>query len=233
MITSIMQPYIFPYIGYFHLVNAADTFIFYDDVNFIKRGWINRNKILLGNKEHLMSFPCIKASQNKLIKDVHIDMESQEYSKLLIQIELAYKKAPFFRSVFPIIESVFNSKCDNISELSSLSIISIAQFLDIETNFMYSSKNFSNSFGINRADRLIQITKELESSKYVNAAGGVDLYDKGYFKEQGVDLYFLESKFEQYEQFNDNFIPGLSIIDVLMFNHKSEIYKMLNTYKLR
>ena len=227
-----MQPYIFPYIGYFQLVHSVETFVFYDDVNFIKRGWINRNKILLGNKDFLITFPCIKASQNKLIKDVGVDLSSKEYKKILNQIELAYRKAPFFNDVFPMIESVFNSKCESISDLASLSVTTIASYLELSTRFLYSSKKFANSQGMEKADRLIQITKEMNFESYVNAAGGVEIYSKEYFNENGVELRFLGSNLEQYSQFNDTFVPNLSIIDVLMFNSKNATKDILSEYKL-
>ena len=80
---AIMQPYIFPYIGYFQLINAVDTFVFYDDVKFIKRGWINRNKILVNGEESLITFPCIKVSQNKEIREIEIDLSDKQYEKIL------------------------------------------------------------------------------------------------------------------------------------------------------
>lgn len=227
-----MQPYIFPYIGYFQLINAVDQFVFYDDVNFIKRGWVNRNRILLKDNSFLISFPCIKASQNKLIKDVNIDITSKDYAKILDVIFNAYKKAPQFGKVFPLIESVFLSNSKSISDLASLSIKVISQYLKIETNFSYSSTNFSDLKGQDKADRLINITKKLGSKHYINAIGGSAIYDKKYFQNNGIHLSFLENIVEPYLQYNDNFIPNLSIIDVIMFNNITDVSKMLNKTKL-
>ena len=232
MKVAIMQPYIFPYIGYFQLVNSVDKFVFYDDVNFIKKGWINRNSILINNQSHLITFPCLKASQNKIIMDIGIDINSKEYVKIINTIFQAYKKAPQFNNIFPLIESVLKSKCKNISDLSVLSIKTISNYLNLETVFLNSSKSFSEYKSEDKADRLIQITKSIDSDHYVNAIGGTSLYDKNYFNKKGIQLNFLQPSIDSYLQFNKDFIPNLSIIDALMFNEIDTVVKMLNNYKL-
>ena len=227
-----MQPYIFPYIGYFQLINSVETFVFYDDVNFIKRGWINRNRILLDEKSHLISFPCLKASQNKLIKDIEIDINSKDYLKILNLISQAYKKAPFYEDVFPLIKSIFESNSKSISTLASLSVKIISEYLKLETLFLFSSISFKESCGLDKADRLIEITKKLNSDHYINAIGGNKIYSKEYFKSKEISLNFIEGYIEPYHQFDQSFKPNLSIIDVIMFNEPLKIREMLNKYKL-
>ncbi|MAP80965.1 MAG: hypothetical protein CL526_07730 [Aequorivita sp.] len=233
MKAAIMQPYIFPYLGYFQLIKAVDAFVFYDDVNFIKRGWINRNKILLNNKEKLISFPCIGASQNKLINEVQVDLSDKQYLKLIQTIEQAYNKAPYYKEVYPIIEKVFNSSAKNIAELAIHSIKIVSEYIGINTEFYVSSESFGETKGIDKADRLIAISKNLGSNTYINALGGIELYNKAYFKLKNIELHFLKPSSAPYKQHDPiNFIAGLSIIDVMMFNSPEEINEMLDNFEL-
>ena len=229
---AIMQPYIFPYLGYFQLINAVDEFIFYDDVNFIKRGWINRNKILINSQEHLISFPCIKASQNKLIKEIKIDLLNKQYEKNLDSIKLAYKKSPYFKYVYPLVEKVFSENHNTIADLCIDSVKSITGYLNLNTEFKISSENFQETKNYKKNERLKKITCFENCSIYINTVGGKELYDKSDFKASGIDLYFLNPNLQPYQQFNHEFVPRLSIIDVLMFNSKEECKELLKNYHL-
>ncbi len=233
MNVAMMQPYLFPYLGYFQLVNAVDVFVFADDVNFIKGGFINRNRILLKNEEYIFTVPLANKSQNKLINEIQISEKFKGYPEGIIQtIKQAYIKAPFFKDVFPIIESVFQSDIQNISKLAASSVESVSKYLEIKVDFKYSSVSFNHTKGQERSIRLINITKELGGHTYFNPIGGKKIYCKKYFENQGVNLNFLEPEDISYPQFNDNFIPNLSIIDVLMFNSIEDVNKLLNKYRL-
>lgn len=229
---AIMQPYTFPYIGYFQMIKAVDKFVFYDDVNFIKRGWINRNQILSNDEKQFFTIPLIKASQNKLINEIQINIESKEYSKLTTKIQQTYNKAPYFKQVFPVLEEIFNKKTVLISDFAINSVIKICQYLEINTEFLISSKCSSNTKGMDRADRLIEICKGEKCNDYINAIGGVELYDKEYFKKNGINLEFIKPNDIIYKQFTNFFVPWLSIIDVLMFNDVEKIHKLLNEYQI-
>ena len=142
---AIMQPYIFPYIGYFQLVYATDVFVFYDDVNFINRGWINRNRILLNGKEQLFTIPCKDASQNKLIKDIEVLHDPKSMQKTLATIQAAYKKAPFFADVYPLMENIFGVQYEiSISQLAIDSVISVCDYLGVIRKFKISSEEYHN-----------------------------------------------------------------------------------------
>ena len=233
MKVAVMQPYLFPYIGYFQLVNAVDYFVFADDVNYIKRGHINRNKILLNNKEQYFTVPCHKPSQNRLINEIKIADDIKGYpDNLLSTIRQAYKKAPFFDQIFPIIQSIFNHQYTDIYELAANSVINISNYLEIGTTFTYSSITFGDTKGQERSTRLINITKESGSNHYINPIGGNVLYDKEHFKNNGVTLEFLSPQITAFKQFNDDFVPNLSIIDVLMFNSPEQTKILLEQYKL-
>ena len=233
MNVGMMQPYLFPYLGYFQLLNAVDVFVFADDVNFIKGGFINRNRILLKNEEYFITVPCAKKSQNKLINEIQISERSKGYPEgILLTIRQAYNKAPFFDDVFPIIESIFNSDIDNISTLAASSVESVSKYLEINVDFKFSSESFSHTRGQEKSTRLINITKELGCSTYTNPIGGKNLYDQKCFESKGIKLNFLLSEAITYPQFNDSFIPNLSIIDVMMYNSLEDVTKLLNKYRL-
>lgn len=228
---AIMQPYVFPYIGYFQLINAADKFVLYDDVNFINKGWINRNRILLNGKDYLFTVPCEKASQNKLINEVEVKIEKKAAEKFLKTIKNSYNKAPFFTNVYEIIEKVFEFDKLPVSEFAFQTIVSVMNYLEIKKEIVFSSKKYSNR-ELKKADRLIDICRQENCTNYINSIGGKDLYDKNYFEQMGIKLSFLKTENIEYKQFGNIFIPNLSIIDVLMFNGKTTVMKYFNQYTL-
>ena len=232
MKVAMMQPYLFPYLGYFQLVNAVDVFIFADDVNFIKGGFVNRNKIRFNNEERYLTVPCIQ-SQNMLIKEIPIYKETKGYPKnILRSIQQTYAKSPFFADVFPILESVFQSELESISKLAASSVESVSKYLEINVDFKFSSASFSHTKGQEKSTRLISITKELGGDTYMNPIGGAKIYDKDFFESKGIKLDFLEPKAITYPQFNGHFTPNLSIIDVVMFNSIEDVNKLLTKYSL-
>lgn len=229
---AIMQPYFFPYIGYFQLVYHSDVFVLFDDVNFIKQGWINRNQILINDRSKYITVPCRNISKYKLIKDIKHNLDGRIKDKLLKKVRLAYENAPFFSSVFPIFEKVMDTETSTISELASHSVENTCNYLQIETKFKFSSQSFNNS-ELSRSDRLVDICRKENADVYINSIGGLQLYNKNYFERQGILLKFLEPKIIPYKQFNSEFIPCLSILDIMMFNSPCQIMKMLTEYKLR
>jgi hypothetical protein len=228
---AIMQPYIFPYIGYFQMIGAVNIFVFYDDVNFIKKGWINRNRILLNGADHLFTVPLEKASQNKLICETRISPDKKELSKILNTMEVAYSKAPFFEPVMGIVKSVLSKDYVYIHQLAHESISAFCDYLDIKTN-LKSSVGAYNNIELKKGDRLIDICHQEGILDYVNAPGGMSLYTNEYFLERGINLSFIKSKPVEYKQFANSFVPWLSIIDVAMFNKPDTIKEFVNAYEL-
>lgn len=229
---AIMQPYIFPYIGYFQLVNAVDVFVFYDDVNFIKRGWINRNQILVNNEAILFSVPLKKVSQNKLIKEIELGYDDKWLKQFFATLEFNYKKAPFYEETLQLVKDVFETDHLTIADMAVDSIKKIANHIGLSTVFEKSSVAYPQTKGMDKADRLIEISKLRKAETYINPAGGKELYNKKYFKAYDIDLFFIQNKIVPYLQFDANFVPGLSIIDVMMFNSKEEVLKMLDLYQI-
>lgn len=225
-----MQPYLFPYIGYFQLVKAVDRFVFYDDVNFIKKGWINRNAILVHNEKNRFTLNLIDSSQNKKINEIIVGNNG---AKILKTISQTYSNAPFFKQVYPLIkECLENSEGKLISNIAAKSVQQIADYLEMQTIFEFSSDRYSQSQNLRKVDRLVSICQENNSSKYYNMESGQSLYSKDVFSQYAIELVFLKPTMCNYKQFGEKYIPGLSIIDVLMFNSKEKISGFLTQYKL-
>ncbi len=228
---AIMQPYLFPYLGYFQLINAVDTFVIYDDVNHIRRGWINRNRILLNKKEHVFTLRLAKASQNKLIKEIKILEEPANRQKLLLLIKHAYSKAPQFKEIYPMLEKIVLNDEGCLTKYIEFSLRKIAEYLEIKTNLIKSSQIIKND-SLRGQDKILEIIKQLNFREYINPIGGTNLYDSKIFQAHGVKLYFLKTKDYIYRQNSINFIPNLSIVDILMWNTKGQVRKLLEKYEL-
>ena len=226
-----MQPYIFPYIGYFQLINAVDKFVILDDVNFINKGWINRNNILVNGKANLFTIPLKEASQNKLINEIDISSEAKWKTKLLKSIELSYKKAPNFLDIFFLVEDIIKSENYKISDLIVNSLKQIIKYLDIKTEIVSTSSIYANN-GLKAQDRIIDICIKENASEYINPIGGIELYNIEEFKKNQIELNFLKSNSITYHQYKFDFVPWLSIIDVMMFNSLDQTKQILNQYEL-
>ena len=232
MSLAVVQPYFFPYVGYFQLINAVQNFVFYDDVNFVKKGWINRNRILINGSDSLITVPLIKPSQNKIINEIETKIDSYWIDSFKKKIELSYKKAPYFKDVVEIIDHVFSKQNTFISDLAINSTLEIVNYLMLDCIFSRSSVDFSESKGLDRTKRLVEITKLSMCDQYINPIGGQKLYSKSEFESQGVTLNFIQTKLTPYKQFDVDFVAGLSILDVLMFNSKEEVLVILNEFEL-
>ena len=217
-----------PYIGYWQLIAAVDTYVVYDDENFIKRGWINRNNSLLKGEKKLFSIALHEASQNKLINEISI---ADDFSKLRKTIQMAYAKAPFYAEIMELLDSIFDYPKHNIALFIDNSIRKVCDYLNIQTNIILSS-NIEKDNALKGQDKIISICKLLQADTYINAIGGVELYDKKVFERNNICLLFLKPEIECYQQFKNEFVPGLSMIDVLMFCSPKQIREMLQRYSL-
>ncbi|MBR1730244.1 MAG: WbqC family protein [Selenomonadaceae bacterium] len=228
---GIMQPYFFPYIGYWQLMNAVDKYVVYDDVNFIKGGWINRNRILINGKPAFFNLPLSGSSPNKLINEIYVDQNVLKKRKMLNTIELAYKKAPQFNIVMPIIEEIINFNAEKISSFILNSFKIINKYLGIETELILSSEIDKNN-SLRGQDKVISICKIFNATEYYNPIGGTDLYSYEDFHSKGIELKFLKTNEIKYQQFKNEFQPNLSIIDVMMFCSVEQIQGFLMDYQL-
>lgn len=228
---AVMQPYLLPYLGYFQLIAAVNKFILLDDVHYINRGWINRNRILVNSKSTYITIPLNKASQSRLIKDISIQQETNWQTKILKTIELAYRKAPYYYSVYPIIEKIIKCNENEVSKFIYHSLLQIIAYLDIKTEIIASSVIYKNSELIAQ-NKIIDICLQEKATDYINPLGGIELYNTEKFKEEKIQLHFIKSHLPEYRQFNAEFIPALSIIDLLMFNSKAAVQNYIEEYEL-
>ncbi|WP_294199956.1 WbqC family protein [uncultured Chryseobacterium sp.] len=228
---AIMQPYIFPYIGYFQLINAVDQFVIFDDVNFIKKGWINRNNILSNEGIQRFTIPLKNVSQNKLINETYINEESQWKDQFLKTIIHNYKKAPYFDNVYALIDGIIKTEESNIAKYTCHALASISGYLGLNTIFTLSSGLEKNN-SLKGPKKILDICKVLKATDYINPIGGTELYSKDSFSKENINLWFLKSNLVPYKQFNQEFVPWLSVIDVLMFNSQEDTRNLLNDYNL-
>lgn len=228
---AIMQPYFFPYIGYFQLINSVDRFIIFDDVNYIKKGWINRNRILLNGSEHLFTLPVKNASQNKYIKEIMLDDPAKWKSKFTKTLVAAYKKTPNFEPVLKLITNLLDINEYSLSKFVTNSIKGICSYLNIKTRIVETSSVY-NTINLKKDDKIISICKQENAQEYINPIGGKDLYSEKLFRRKGISIKFHLAKEIIYKQNINTFIPNLSIIDMLMYNNHEFIISSLNQYEL-
>lgn len=230
---AIMQPYLFPYIGYYQLINAVDKFIVYDDVNFIKQGWINRNNVLVNGKPSLFTVPLENQSSFSKINETLINQKFYPIwkKKFLKTIKQNYNKAPFFKEILPLIQLTFDIETNSLSALAKNSLKMVSNYIGITTVFEDSSTIYQNQ-NLSSQNRVIDICKKEKATVYINAVGGSELYSKKDFSDNNITLHFLKSTTSSYGQFDSEFIPNLSIIDVLMFNDVDTIKEFLTSYEL-
>ena len=231
MTLAIMQPYFLPYIGYMQLINAVDTFVLYDDVAFINRGWINRNRLLINGQEYLFTVPLKDASQNKRINEVHLTDDPKWRGKLLKTMEQGYRKAPYYQTVMPLTEKIVNFTTDSIADLVYFSLVELNQYLGLTTRLVQSSSIYNN-VELKAQERILDICRQENATRYINPIGGMELYDKPTFAEAGIELNFIKSRPVEYPQLKGNFVSWLSIIDVLMFNDIDSTRQLLGEYEL-
>lgn len=230
---TIMQPYFLPYIGYFQLINAVDKFVVYDDIKYTKKGWINRNRILVNGKDEFITLPLRKDSD---YLDVHQRFLSgsfqQEKEKIIRRIHANYRRSPYFNSVIELLKEIFEFNNKNLFDFILNSLQAVCSYLNIKTDFVISS-TLTIDPHLKGQSRVLAICKKMEADCYINPIGGMELYSREEFALNRVTLKFLQPNLIIYPQLGLEFVPNLSILDVLMFNDKEKIAGFLrNEYKL-
>lgn len=226
---AIMQPYFMPYIGYFQLINAVDKFVLYDNIEYTKKGWINRNRILVNGKDEYITLPLKKDSDYLHVNQRFLsDSFNVEIKKTLNKIGEVYRKAPQYSQTMTLLNEIFLYEEKNLFEYIKHSIRKLLSILDIQTEIVVSS-DINIIHDLKSVDKVLAICENLKSKTYINPIGGVSLYSHSTFKQKQINLLFLKSNSIQYHQFNREFVPWLSIIDVLMFNDIERVKQLINT----
>jgi hypothetical protein len=230
--TAIMQPYLLPYIGYWQLIQSVDEFVVYDNIQYTKKGWFNRNRILQNGQDKLFTVPIKKDSDFLPVSERSLSDDSgNEVTRILRIIQANYKKAPCYSEAYPLIEKCLLYADKNLFEYIYHSIKAVCGYLDINTKITISS-DVAIDHSLKAEKKVIAICKALNSDVYINSIGGTELYDKNEFQSHGIELKFIKPKEIVYEQFGVPFVPWLSIIDILMFNDKAAVKQILNEYEL-
>ncbi len=222
---AIMQPYFLPYIGYFQLIAAVNKFVIYDTVKYTKKGWINRNRMLLNGQPETFSLPLTKDSDTLDVVDRYISRDF-DGRKILGKFESAYRKAPEFHRALPLLCKIFEFEERNLFRFIQHSINCCCEYMNIQTPILASSivEGDTHKKGV---ERVLDICAKTAATCYINPIGGVDLYQPSLFRARGIDLRFLQSRSTPYQQFGERFQPNLSIVDVMMFNPVEQLSTLL------
>lgn len=234
---AIMQPYFMPYIGYFSLIKHSDMFILFDTVQFIRHGWIERNRVLKQNEGWLyIKIPLIKSGRDTLIKDCYIDNSTDWKRKIISQLNTYKKLAPNYHKVMNLMEELFKKDYNDITILNKISLEIVLDYLGIEKEiYVFSQMNVEIQEAQAPDEWALNICKSIRKEKkitYINPIGGLEFFDRKKYIDNAIDIYFQKMKLEQYSQHRESFESGLSMIDVLMFNSVEEVNLMLDQYEL-
>jgi len=230
---AIMQPYLFPHIGYFQLMHAVDRFVVADDVQFIKQGWINRNRLLINGSAAYFTVPLKRHAATALISEVEIedDPGKRWRTTLLKTIANFYRRTPSFDAVFPLVERVIGGPFTTIADMARASLREVCGYLGVQASIVESSAAYGNAH-LKGQDRVIDTCRAERATDYVNAIGGRALYSPEAFLAHGIRLHFICSDAIEYPQFKPPFVPSLSVIDALMFNPPAAARELLTRYQL-
>lgn len=228
---GIMQPYFLPYIGYFQLIAAVDEFLIYDNIKYTKKGWINRNRFLLNGKDAFFTLPLHKAPDYLNVVERQL-AEAFNREKLLNQLRGAYAKAPHFDNVFPRLERIIIYPDNNLFRYIHHSVIELCTHLGIETPIRISS-TVDIDHNLKGQKKVLALCKASGARTYINPIGGTELYDRNVFAREGLELKFITANPLEYPQFGNDFVPWLSILDVLMFNPIDKVQDaVFNNYEI-
>jgi hypothetical protein len=228
-----MQPYFCAYIGYYQLIHSVDKFVICDNMQYTKGGWFNRNRILDNGTDRMFTIPVKKGGGSFANVNLRYlaDNSIRERTRILKQIQSLYKKAPFYSENYPLVRRLFLQENNNLFDFINYSVSELCSNLGITTEIIICS-SLEIDHDLKGQERILKICKYLKTDTYINAIGGKQLYDNDSFNKEGINLKFIRSKNIEYPQFNHEYVPWLSIIDILMFNGIDTIKNYLNEYEL-
>lgn len=231
---AIMQPYLFPYIGYFSLLKNTDYFLFFDTPQYIRKGWINRNRILKSDGSAIyFTIPIEKQHREATIDSMKVIQNEEWENKILGQLSVYKNKAPFYKEVIDVVKEVLNKDYQYISEVAIDSVVQSCRYLGINLNYDICSKIELPDFNVKEPDEwALYLTKYMKYDTYVNPPGGKSFFSYDKYKNNNIKLQFLTQDIIPYDQRIPQFVPGLSIIDIMMFCKPEDILLMMNNYKL-
>lgn len=230
---AIMQPYFFPYLGYFSLIKHTDELISFDTAQYIRHGWVNRNRILKpGSGWQYIRVPVAKHSQKSRINEVEI--ADKKWGEIILrQLDHYKKKAKYYRPVVNWIKTVLDTKQRKVFKLNVELLEAVCDYLKIGFKHrLYSELDINIGPVRQPGEWALKICEAVGASEYVNPPGGGELFDRRRFKDSGVELFFIKNKLLPYSQLRGEFVPGLSVIDVLMHNSVEDVHKLIDAYDI-
>lgn len=239
MTLGIMQPYLFPYLGYFQLMNCVDKYLFCGDMQYIRWGWVNRNQLRIHNlnQPYFFTFPAAGDDHRKKINERHYENLKRSCDKLKRSICQDYRKAVNFEEAYSVVEEALSFQEDNVARFNMHANEAIARYLgigaEISCTDIVEDEEFWHEFNrLDREERGVYLCQYYKARTFINAIGGTALYRKEFFAENGIELCFLRMDDVVYPQFGKEFIPNLSIIDVMMHNRPDALRLLLKQYRL-
>jgi len=233
---AVMQPYFFPYIGYFSLIQSVDRFMFFDDVQYIRKSWMGRNRLLNieKNEPYYIRPDIVKPNYQALFPTVKLEQNDQWKIKIFEQIKGYKNKAPYYKETLVLLEKIFEKEYENLVDFNCSSIMEISNWLNLRVQFdKYTNHNFWFSEKPDPGTWGFEISKELKATSYINSSGGESFIFHEDFTKAGIKLGFIQPELKKYNQQNDEFITGLSIIDVLLFNGKENTSRLVQNYSIK
>jgi hypothetical protein len=233
MKVALMQPYFFPYFPYYQLIAAVDLFLIYDDVQYIKGGWINRNRILLNGRAHYVTLPVARRNLKNFISECEFVGLARAREKVLGQLANAYRGAPFYQATLDLVREALPCDGESLAHSLSRQLSLVSRFLGIQTHIRCSSELAGNESGLRGQDRVLHICRSVGATDYINAIGGQELYESQAFEAAGLRLNYLRGRPFEYPQNNGHeFTPNLSVIDLLMFGGQARAISLVGEYDL-
>jgi len=231
---ALMQPYFVPYIGYFQLIRTVDLFVVYDGIQYIREGWINRNRILLDGRPHWLTLPVERGALSDLVSAKRLEERNREKirRKILTTLRHAYGGAPFLEGTFALAQEILAYEGSGLLDFLMRSLTLVCRRIGIETPIVTASSIERGGTGLSGQDRVLGICRDAGAARYVNSPGGTGLYDGRAFAAEGIELLFLKPSPRPYSQGGGKFVPGLSILDVLMWNDPAAVREMLGDCRL-
>ncbi len=236
MKVGIMQPYTFPYLGYFQLINYVDKWVVFDDAQFISKGWVNRNRILhpdIKKEWQYFTVPVKKHSRESRIKAVEINEEKPWRDEFLGKLTSYKKKAPFYAETVEFIGDCISFNGGSLSEWIIYTLENTCAYLNIPFDHSVFSETEMSTDNVQHAGQwALEIADTLGADEYVNPPGGYTIFNENEFQEKNIELKFLKPDLIPYVQRRDGFVPGLSIVDVMMWNDKDKIHRLLTDFEI-
>jgi hypothetical protein len=232
MIVGIMQPYFFPYLGYFDLINYSDCWVVFDVVQYIRHGWLNRNRILHPKEGwQYIIVPLKKHGRNVLIKDVKISDGVNWRGHMIGQLQHYKKRAPYFERIIKLVDECLSIDEHFLSPLNVAILDKVCQYIGIPFKYRYFSEmNLKLGAVEGPDDWALRISEAIGAKEYVNPPGGEGIFDPFKFEQAGIKLTIRNLPYIKYESICYEFIPGLSIIDVLMWNSPDQVRGYLEAH---